>query len=346
MSPNHHHLHASHCTLTRLVALLLAVAAAHARAEVPPPAPLPPAAKEVVHPWVTVTPLGPADGGDFGPNTPGTKTSGLQEAIDHAREIQRDVYIAGGGAKEAFKNPVVYFMSETLRIPWMQDFRLDSGQAVIQYTGSGDAIVLDSQMSCMYKWPLVVSAGNGAVIRLKPSSAGPDNFSVITACRFSFGGIIGAGDVFPKPEARGVGVGLLFDSASGPIDGNEFFASEIIACETGIRLMEGSTNNWIRCPFLHLCNTHLEIGAPGSTRARLNRVDAYIDGQGISGATGVILHGQNNLLTLSYGATAEKRNLILSPSARENHITLLNLPNGLTNEAPENANTYNGVHGK
>lgn len=63
---------------------------------------------------VVVTPQGPTDGGDFGPNTPGTKTSGLQEAINHAREFQRDVYIAGGGAKEAFKNPVVYTLSEKI----------------------------------------------------------------------------------------------------------------------------------------------------------------------------------------------------------------------------------------
>ena len=31
--------------------------------------------------WWTVTPNGPTDGGDFGPNTPGTETSGIQEMI-------------------------------------------------------------------------------------------------------------------------------------------------------------------------------------------------------------------------------------------------------------------------
>lgn len=339
MTPDHSPLR--HRTLSWMIALLMAIAAARTPAEVAPPPPSP-AAAPVPRPWVTVTPLGPTDGGDFGPNTPGTKTSGLQEAINHAREIQRDVYIAGGGAKAAFKNPVVYFMSETLHIPWMQDFRLDSGQAVIQYTGSDDAIVLDSQMSCWYKFPLVVSTGRGAVVRLKPSSIGPDNFSVITACRFSFGALVGAGDVFPKPDGKGIGTGLLFDTAGGPIDSNEFYAAEIIACETGIRLMEGSTNNWIRSPFLHLCNTHLEIGAPDGSRTRLNRIDAYIDGQGIAANTGVLLHGQNNLLTLSFGANADKRNLVLSHSAKDNHITLINLPNGITRDCPLEANTLTG----
>jgi len=46
--------------------------------------------------YLVVTPRGPLDGGDFGPHTPGTKTSGLQEAFDRAKETTQDVYIAGG----------------------------------------------------------------------------------------------------------------------------------------------------------------------------------------------------------------------------------------------------------
>lgn len=283
--------------------------------------------------FVVVSPNAPEDGGDFGPNTASTKTAGLQEAINHAREIQRDVYIVGGGAKEAFKNPVVYTMTETLRIPWMQDFRLDSGNAVIQYNGQGEAIVFDSQMSCSYRFGLVVSAAHGPVVRLAPQTKGPDNFSVITACKFEFVAIVGAGSVFSGEGATGRGTGLWFDAAQGPIDGNEFHLTELIACETGIRMDEGSTNNWIRCPFLHLCNTHLVIGQPGSTRARLNRIEAFIDGAGIPGNSGVLVHGQHNQLNLSFGSTADKRNLVLAPGATQNLMSLLNLPNGLTDES-------------
>ncbi|MEZ6047564.1 MAG: hypothetical protein R3C11_18680 [Planctomycetaceae bacterium] len=46
--------------------------------------------------FIVVTPQGPNDGGDFGPHTPGTKTSGLQEAFDLAKRTTQDVYIAGG----------------------------------------------------------------------------------------------------------------------------------------------------------------------------------------------------------------------------------------------------------
>lgn len=282
---------------------------------------------------IVVSPQGPEDGGDFGPKTPGTKTSGLQEAINHAREVQRDVYIVGGGAKVAFKNPVVYTLTETLRIPWMQDFRLDGGQAVIQNNGPGDAIVFDSQMSAWFKFGLVVSASQGAVVRLRPETAGPDNFKVITACRFEFGAIVGAGHVFPGEEARGKGVGLFLDAEHGPIDANEFMLSEVIACDTGIKLSEGSTNNWIRSPFTHLCNTHITVGEQGGLRTRLNRIEAFIDGAGIPGNTGVAIAGQHNLLTLSFGSTASDRNIVLLPGAASNLLTCVNLPNGITNES-------------
>lgn len=282
---------------------------------------------------VTVTPQGPTDGGDFGPNTPGTKTSGLQEAINHAREIQRDVYIAGGGAKEAFKNPVVYTLTETLRIPWMQDFRLDGGQAVIQNNSGGDAIVFDSQMSCWFKFGLIVSASNGTVVRLRPESVGPDNFKVITACKFEFGAIVGAGSVFGGDDAAGKGVGLYLDAENGPVDGNEILASEVIACRVGIQLSQGATNNWIRSPFTHLCNTHIVVGGGDGSRCALNRIEAFIDGAGIKDNTGLVLQGQRNLLTLSFGTNAPEKNLVLEPGAANNLITCINLPNGLTDHA-------------
>src|SRR6476659_5225745 len=48
-------------------------------------------------PHVSVTLDGPDDGGDFGPHTSGTKTGGIQEALDYAQANSRDVYIHGGG---------------------------------------------------------------------------------------------------------------------------------------------------------------------------------------------------------------------------------------------------------
>ena len=47
-------------------------------------------------PYVSVTLEGPDDGGDFGRNTPGTRTGGIQEALDYAHAHSRDVWIWGG----------------------------------------------------------------------------------------------------------------------------------------------------------------------------------------------------------------------------------------------------------
>ena len=114
---------------------------------------------------VLVTPRGPDDGGDFGPHTPGTRTSGLQEALDAAKEQVKDVYICGGSWTAGKNQPVVYVLHETLRVPWMQDFRLESGHAVIHHAArSGDAVVFDSQMSCAYRFGLIVSVSDGAVV--------------------------------------------------------------------------------------------------------------------------------------------------------------------------------------
>lgn len=77
--------------------------------------------------YVLVTPEGPEDGGNFGPETDGTKTSGTQEALDYAKANKKDVYIAGGGLTEAFKGGVGYQLEETLRIPWNQNWRLNGG---------------------------------------------------------------------------------------------------------------------------------------------------------------------------------------------------------------------------
>ena len=47
-------------------------------------------------PFVTVTQNGPDDGGDFGPYTPGTQTSGIQEALNYAALIGAPVLIGPG----------------------------------------------------------------------------------------------------------------------------------------------------------------------------------------------------------------------------------------------------------
>ncbi len=129
--------------LKQLVTIAVVMMASAARAETAPDG----------RNQIVVSPNGPADGGDFGPQTPNTKTAGLQEALDAAKARAKDVYLAGGSWTADKTTPVVYHLHDTLRVPWMQNFRLDSGHCVLNYTPrTGDAVVFDSQMSCFYRY--------------------------------------------------------------------------------------------------------------------------------------------------------------------------------------------------
>src|SRR5262245_48334097 len=84
--------------------------------------------------------------GDFGPQTPGTRTSGWNEALACCARQSRDLYVAGGfGGRKA-----IYHIEETVRLPATQDFKIDGGVYVINYRGrpEEDAVVIDSAMNC------------------------------------------------------------------------------------------------------------------------------------------------------------------------------------------------------
>lgn len=296
--------------------------------------------------YVVVTPDGPRDGGDFGPFTPDTKTSGLQEAFNYAKANRRDVYIAGGTVPGPFKNGVVYHLQETLRIPWFQDFRLDGGEYVINYDNShGDAIVIDSQMSCRFKFGLIVSPSDGVGVRLKPETKGPDDFAVITASTFEFNAIVGAGSVFPDGKKQPVGTGLHLDASSGPILYNKIYATEIIACATGVLLTcepegrpsTGITSNSFDIPFLHLCGTHLQAGDARANVSR-NTFNVSIDGNDLESSTGVRMFGKVNLLNLDVVRTAPGKALVFEGPSTDNRVTAMELSSGMTNNATRPTN--------
>jgi hypothetical protein len=61
--------------------------------------------------------------GDFGPQTPGTRTDGWQEALDFCVRQARDLHVMGGfGGRKP-----VYHIRETIRFPAAQDFRAENG---------------------------------------------------------------------------------------------------------------------------------------------------------------------------------------------------------------------------
>jgi hypothetical protein len=303
--------------------------------------------------YVVVSPEGPRDGGDFGPLTPGTKTSGIQEALDFAKANRKDVYIAGGTMPKAFANGVVYHISETLRVPWFQDFKLDGGEYVLNYTkNTGDVVVIDSQMSCRMKFGLIVSqsGSDGAVVRLRPRTKGPDGFACVVASTFEFNALVGAGSVFPDGKKVPRGIGLHLDASDASIVHNKIYATEIIACDKGLYMTcgpdpqksrAGIIDNWIEVPFLHLCGTHLQVGDGNGAGVFRNQIRANISSEGVPDSIGARVFGRNNLFTLSFARTAPQRNVIFEPPARDNLVTAFELPNGLTNNAEHPTNRIN-----
>ncbi len=311
------------------------------------PGPPPPTMQRGHHVYV-VSPQGPRDGGDFGPHTPGTQTSGLQEAFDACRRDQRDLYIQGGAVPAPFENPGgVYALQTTLRIPWMQDFRCDGGEAVLQYTQqSGDAIVMDSQMSCVYKFGLIaLPTGNadGACLRIKPQTAGPDRLVGVVASRFAVNACVGGGSRGLESEKYvATGDGLVLDATSGGIVNNEFFVHEVLGCARGIYLTSPAPtsavlNNWIRCPFLHICGVHLQLGDPGTHHGVLwNRIEGFVDSQDLEGSIGARVAGRGNHVQL--GFLRVHTGVVLDQGAAQNTIQTQNLQGRYVDHAGEGSN--------
>jgi hypothetical protein len=155
------------------------------------------------------------------------------------------VYIVGGNLTHGNNQGVVYFLNETLRIPWMQDFRLDGGEYVIQYNPKqGDAIVMDSQMSCHYKFGIISSNSEGAVLRIQPAAVGPDRFQVFTTTNIHINALVGGGGSWMGGEAFDNeldqqhdwrGTGLWLDASKGSVNDNRITVMEIVGCHAANR---------------------------------------------------------------------------------------------------------------
>lgn len=286
--------------------------------------------------YVVVSPNGPEDGGDFGPKTPGTKTSGIQEALDYAKEHTRDVYIVGGGIKEAFKGGIGYRLDETLTIPWNQNWRLDGGEYWLSYAGeTGDAVVIDSQMNCDIKLGLVVASRSpDCAIHMYPTTKGPDKLCCIVASTFRLNGAVGAGDVWGKPGCVQKGIGLKLDSSGGGgINGNKILMKEINACDIGVDVLSGCNSNHFDITWSHLTNLGMRIGRGVSES--IIRIGTSGD---IPGTSGVQMYGHRNFLTITAHNHEPGRNLIFEETAHDNLVFAVNLSEGITNNASRPTN--------
>ena len=296
---------------------------------------------------IVVSPNGPNDGGHFGPHTPGTQTSGIQEALEAAKAQAKDVYLAGGSWTADKTTPIVYHLNTTLRIPWMQNFRLDSGHCVLNYTQkTGDAIIIDSQMSCSYRLGIIVSMSDGATVRMKPTTAGPDRFKVITSTEFVFNAIVGGGGAWPGGEAynseldrtrRWLGTGLLLDGSEGSIDANKITVIETVGCAIGLQLSGAVTRNTIEETNIHLCQDHIRIGGPEDAKPGDNRIEAFMDCQGIEPSSGAQVYSSGNMLTLSARPFPSGAQLVFESSAKDN-LAIVHSRGTILDRAPVGSN--------
>jgi len=301
--------------------------------------------------YVVVTLAGPSDGGDFGRNTPGTKTAGIQEAIDHAIATHKNLYITGTQRKAAKD---VYDITETIRVPPTQGFRIDGGHYVINHgRTSGDAIRIDSCMDADYRFGLIVSRSSDAVVRLRPANPVPiDRMVVITDSRFEFSSIVGGG-VFDLDTLKITGAprggGIVLDASNGPIVYNRIDASAVLLCDKGVYLTTARTGhsvscNWISVIHNHQCNTHLQLGDPtavGGNRPgaiSLNRVVMTIDSEGIKGSIGARIFGHRNLLDLDVIRSSPDKDVVFEAEAAHNVVHMLHSRHGITNRATRPTN--------
>ena len=300
--------------------------------------------------WIVVTADGPKKGGlfgggQFGRHTPGTATSGLQEAFNEAKKTGQDVYICGGGGPRY----VWYVTKETLRIPWMQNWHCDGGEYFIGYQRpTGDAVVIDSMMSTKIKLGgIATESTDGAVVHIAPGQGapgGPDNFAGIGGTKLDFNALVGSGKVIdPDLKAGAEGqkksVALWLDASKGPIISCWIFSNELNAADKGL-LMTGTqsiTHNKIEFAS-HLTNTAIEIGdsKTGGTGISDNRIEAWI--QGLPWSTGARIRGERNYFFLTTEQHAPGKDIIFEADAKNNLVIAQNLPDGITNNATTSTN--------
>jgi hypothetical protein len=237
--------------------------------------------------------------GDFGPSTPGTKTAGWQESLDKCVEIGSDLYVKGGwGGRKA-----IYHVSDTIRVPATQDFRIDGGVYVVNWVGaaddpSKDLMVIDSTMNGEYHFGIFVYGGAGAALRVRPEKPVPiDGFAVMIETEIKSQGLAD-----PSPFTAGerkAGTGLVFDGSKAPITASRFdFIGGILNFKTCVDVIGKFSHNEFNCLHLHTNadkSTLMSIGE----RAVGNTFDMMIGVDMKAGdVTGLDIRGSSNTFKL------------------------------------------------
>ena len=294
--------------------------------------------------YVLVSPFGPGDGGDYGPFTPGTQTSGWQEAIDFALANDKDVYIIGGGMPEVFQPPVMHTFSTTLQIPPAENFRITGGYYLFGNSSGGNIIEIDSQKNSVFELGMMGSAftdNSKACIVMKPTLPRPDGQIAITNSKLDMSFQIGNGDAFGGTV--NIGTGTILDATHGPIEHNFIRVMEINACKNGVIFEAGEINhNIIHTPFTHLTHNPFVIKS-----GKYNSIFTLADPSSLEPGIGVdIQGGEENFVDAIYGGGAFDLGnyLVIGQNASNTLVYARGLPtNGLTNNNTSGMDSTNKV---
>ena len=293
--------------------------------------------------YVLVSPNGPDDGGDFGPNTPGTTTSGIQEALIYAQANSRDVYIVGGGTAGDLSTQISYDLDSTLYVPVGRNWRIDGGDYRLVYTStSGSALFIDSQTNSFLKFGLVIGgqSSDQPIVNVQPITAPVSGSIGCSGNTFEFAGILGNGGVDGTD-----GIGLLLDgsASSAGVCNNSFYIGMIQWCDTAIYLKDNCNLNMFESPFIHLSQTGIQIGSASSPLIHGNQFSGHVT----NCPTGVQVFGKQNLFMVNITNAMANQGIIFETSAVENFFVNGILPEGFTNNAtnPTNRIIKTGVLG-
>jgi len=262
--------------------------------------------------------------GDFGPETANTRTAGWQEAINSCVERKRDLYVKGGWGGET----AIYNVSDTIHIPATQDFRIDGGAYVVNWTGpqDRDLLVVDSGMDCHFTLGILVYGGLGAALRIRPANPVPiDKFAVFTDSEIRTSSIAD-----PRPFQRGErkgGAGVIFDTSRAPIVHADFYFTAVLNFATCIEASATGSAfafNRIECVHLHTNadnSTLLKLGNQG--KQDTFRIGIGVD-QGATGVKGVDLFGSDNTLEITTrGGFPKSSEIIFEGPARGNQVNII-----------------------
>jgi hypothetical protein len=210
-------------------------------------------------------------------------------------------------------------------------------------------------MNCKYRLGLIVSNAPDAVVAIRPTTPGPDDFVVVTASEFEFGAPV---------AGNGKGTGILLDSSKGAIINSRLFSEEVNSQGTAIDFTDaGGSGNWISNNSVEVMygnlyhatgrSIGLKLGDYGSKKIVDNKITMSIhapagaywdkrkkiyampsDFTPPATAIGADIFAQRNVLSLAfYGKRSPGKDLVFEPDSADNTVFALNLPNGYTNNA-------------